>query len=598
MMQVERRNWATLAALAGLALVLAGWGALQGTASGAKLLPHGYCFTWDPTLLWSHVIGDTLIGLAYVSIPLTLLHIVLKRRELPFGWIAVLFAVFITSCGVTHLIDVWTVWQPVYWLSAAVRIITAVASVLTALVLVRQAPLILALPTTAQLKQAKQALEAEVAHRRAAEEALLRERAELARRVQERTHELAQATTVAEAAHAAADEANRMKDRFLAKVSHELRTPLQSTLSWAQVLRQSTLDPERTTQAADRIIHNVNTQARLIDDLLDISTILSGKLSLRPERVRAGSVIGKAADMVRPVAAQRHVSIEVSGDETTATATAIATTDAGPAQADVLMDTDPVRLQQVVWNLIHNAVQASPDGGRVAVRHHASDGHLFIEVQDWGRGIASEDLPHLFEPFRSGLADHAPGGLGLGLAITRSIVDMLGGELHVHSDGPGHGALFSLKLPMAVGAERAQTDPSAPLNDDERSELAGLHVLYVEDEADIAESGRLVLTELGLHVTACMSYQDAARQITSQRFDMLLSDLNLGAGHTALDLLNLMRSLPQGQDVPAIVLSAYGSQEDRKASERAGFAGHVVKPAESTCLARTMLEVLHAEHAV
>lgn len=224
------------------ALLLPAMLAAQNGAPGS-LLPHGYCFTWNPALLWTHVASDSLIGAAYVSIPLTLVHLVRKRADLPFNWIVVLFAVFIVSCGATHWVEVWTVWHPDYWLSANVKLVTAVASVLTAVALVGLIPGILAIPSTAQLRAARDALEAEVANRRRAEASLLEERAVLERRVLERTEQLSKATAQAQAAHAAAEEANRLKDRFLAKVSHELRTPLQSTLTWAQVLKQSVHDP-------------------------------------------------------------------------------------------------------------------------------------------------------------------------------------------------------------------------------------------------------------------------------------------------------------------------------------------------------------------
>jgi signal transduction histidine kinase len=575
---VGSRKWLATVFAAILATAFGGWWLGQRAEPGS-LLPHGYCFTWNPALLWSHVLSDASIGMAYVSIPVTLLHLVRKRTDMPFNWIVVLFAVFIVSCGLTHVVEVWTVWQPDYWLSASVKIVTAVASVLTAIALVRLVPRLLAIPTLAQLTEAKHALEAEVASRRLAEEALRQERSELARRVMERTDELARATTVAEASHAAAEEANRMKDRFLAKVSHELRTPLQSTLSWAQVLKQSTTDAARTTQAADRIMHNVSAQARLIDDLLDISTILSGKLSLRPERINAGAVIRKAADIVRAAAAHRQITIDVVGDEVKA-----------------VMDTDPVRLEQVLWNLVNNAVQASPDGGKIAVRFHTANTWLFIDVQDWGRGIDAADLPHIFEPFRQGSGGgQSHRGLGLGLAITRSIIDVIGGELHAHSDGPGRGATFSLKLPMStVSTGDVGDEAEAPLSASESAQLVGLRVLYVEDEVDIAESGRLILTNLGLDVTVCLSYHEAARRITGDTFDLLLSDLNLGGGHTALDLLSLLHGQPHGKDVPALVLSAYGSAEDRKTSERAGFVGHIVKPAGALQIARAMLEALAA----
>ncbi|HEY2559269.1 MAG TPA: hybrid sensor histidine kinase/response regulator [Caldimonas sp.] len=579
MLRPVRLEWivpAGLLAAIGIVAVLA-------THKGGpgSLLPHGYCFTWNPALLWTHVASDSLIGAAYVSIPITLLHLVRKRTDLPFNWIVVLFAVFIVSCGATHWVEVWTVWNPDYWLSANVKLVTAVSSLLTAAALVGLIPHILAIPSVEQLSAARDALEVEVGNRRRAEATLLDERAELEHRVLERTEQLSQATALAQAAHAAAEEANTLKDRFLAKVSHELRTPLQSTLTWAQVLKQSVQDPAQASHAAERIMHNVRSQARLIDDLLDLSRILSGKLRLEVQEVDGAKVIEKAAEVVRSATLARGVSIDVSSD--------------GKA---VVMQTDPVRLEQVVWNLINNAVHASPEGGRVQVAYAATRGRLRVEVKDWGRGIDAVDLPLIFEPFRQ--APGAPNshrGLGLGLAITRSIVHLFDGELHAHSDGPGRGASFVVELPMSTGADEAESAIAQDVGDEDRQRLRGLRVLYVEDEEDIAEGGRLLLSSLGVQVEVCLRFEEASARVPKGGFDVLLCDLNLGDGHDALELLAILRRSPDGARVPAVVLSAYGGAEDRDATGRAGFRSHIVKPADANTVARALLDALRERRA-
>jgi signal transduction histidine kinase len=556
------------------ALLLPAMLAAQNGAPGS-LLPHGYCFTWNPALLWTHVASDSLIGAAYVSIPLTLVHLVRKRADLPFNWIVVLFAVFIVSCGATHWVEVWTVWHPDYWLSANVKLVTAVASVLTAVALVGLIPGILAIPSTAQLRAARDALEAEVANRRRAEASLLEERAVLERRVLERTEQLSKATAQAQAAHAAAEEANRLKDRFLAKVSHELRTPLQSTLTWAQVLKQSVHDPAQAAQAAARIMHNVGSQARLIDDLLDLSRILSDKLRLELQEVDAVKVVEKAAEVVRSATVARRVSIDVLGDG-----------------RPLIMQIDAVRLEQVVWNLVNNAVHASPEGGRVEVRYERAGARLRVEVIDFGRGIDAADLSLIFEPFRQAQGpQNAHRGLGLGLAISRSIVQLFGGELRAHSDGPGRGASFVVDLPLSVeGVVAEGIASSKDVGVEHRERLRGLRVLYVEDEPDIVEGGRVLLSSLGVEAEVCASFAQAAARIPKGGFDILLSDLNLGDGHDALELLTILRRSPGGAHIPAVVLSAYGGAEDRQRTRQAGFHGHVVKPAHAAAVARALLD--------
>ena len=570
-----RTTLLAMAALGAALVLIAGERGAPGS-----LLPHGYCFTWNPSLLWTHVLSDSLIGLAYVSIPITLLHLVRKRTDLPFNWIVVLFAIFIVSCGTTHWIEVWTVWNPDYWLSATVKIVTAFASVLTSIALVGLVPRILAIPTVAQLTAAHDALAAEVTIRRQVEEELRRERAALEQRVAERTDELARATATAEAAHAEADEANKLKDHFLAKVSHELRTPLQSTLSWAQVIKAAgASDPERAAQATTHIVHNVRSQARLLEDLLDISRILSGKLRLELQLADAAQVIEKAIGVVRSAAAGSAVTIDAAGDGSTA-----------------VIRTDPVRLEQIVWNLINNAVQASPDGAKVQVRWQVDAVRLRVEVRDWGRGIEPRDLPHVFEPFRQGTGG-SQRGLGLGLAIARSIVELFGGSLQATSEGLQRGATFTVELPVvAVDVDGAHADEVA-LDAGERAALAGLRVVYVEDEPEIGEAGRIMLASFGIRVDLCPTYADAARRIAAGDFDVLLSDLALDGGHRADELLDILQR-SSAAAAPALVLSAHGSHHDRVASARNGFARHLVKPADWNEVARAIATLVRCAPVV
>ncbi len=576
---IRRLSAATgVAVAAALALL-----ATQRHTPGA-LLPHGYCFTWNPALLWTHVTSDSLIGLAYISIPLTLLHLVRKRADMPFNWIVTLFATFIVSCGATHWIEVWTVWNPDYWLSGSVKAITAAASVMTAVSLVYLVPRILAIPSSAQMDATLAALEREVARRRLVEEELRAERAELERRVEARTAELAVASAAAQAARAVADDANRQKDRFLAKVSHELRTPLQSTLTWAQALSLSVDDPQRARLAAARIIHNVRVQARLIDDLLDISRALSGKLQLAWQRADAVQAVQRAVDVVRDAARAQDVMIDWTSDSP---GTPVAT--------------DPARLEQVAWNLVSNAVHASAPHGRVRVAmHQSADGTLRLVVEDQGRGIAAADLPHIFEPFlQAGVEGNRHQGLGLGLAIVHNIVTLFGGEIVAASDGPGHGARFSVTLPPAPERESqdAPPTPAAALADTEMQRLQGLRVLYVEDEPELGEGVRQVLTALGVVVRWCRTFDDARQRIAESvphgAVDVLLSDLALDGDHIGLALLPLLRATPGGASIPALIISAHGSEADRRRSMAAGFAAHLVKPVDGAEMARALLAALH-----
>ena len=410
-----------------------------------SLLPHGYCLAWDPALLWTHVVSDSLIGLAYVLIAITLRHLVRKRAGLPFDWFVLLFATFIVSCGATHWIEVWTVWHPDYWLGGTVKAVAAAASLLTAGALMLLVPRILAIPTVADLSVAKAALEREVAQRRAVEDELRVERTLLEQRVALRTRDLELAIEQARAAREVAEAASLQKDRILAKVSHELRTPLQSTLSWSQVLRRPDLDPERAARAADRIVYNVRLQARLIDDLLDISRILSGHLHLDCQAVDVLEVIDRAVDMVRSAAQDKGVSLD-------------RVSHLGPAST---LLTDPARLEQLVCNLLSNAVQASASGGRVLLTVDLTETDLQLAVRDAGAGISADDLPHIFEPFWQGGGKRGGHrGLGLGLAIVRHIVTLFEGRVTASSPGLGQGAEFAVHLPLQRRAGQ-QAGPGA-----------------------------------------------------------------------------------------------------------------------------------------
>ena len=571
------RPWAVVSA-SGVGLIgLLTW-LMERRGVPGSLLPHGYCFTWDPALLWTQVVSDSLIGVSYVSIPITLLHLVRKRKDVPFDWIVLLFATFIVSCGATHWIEVWTVWHPDYWLGGMVKAITAASSLLTAAALMLLVPRILAIPTLAELTTAKAALELEVAQRRAVEDELRLERVDLEQRVALRTRDLELAIEQARAARAAAEEANLQKDRFLAKVSHELRTPLQSTLSWAQVLRRDDLDPVQAARAADRIVHNVRQQARLIDDLLDISRILSGNLHLDYQAVDVLEVIDRAVDVVRSAAHDKGVSLE-----------RVSHLDRAPT-----LQTDPARLEEVVWNLLSNAVQASASGGRVVLSVDVTDSELQLTVRDTGAGISASDLPHIFEPFRQG--GGAPGGhrgLGLGLAIVRHIVTLFDGRVSAASAGLGQGAEFLVHLPLqAVAAPQAGPDADGRLEPYESGLLQGVRVVYVEDEPDIAESCHSMLTSLGMRVEVFVRFADAQRRLQQGGFDLLLTDLNLDAGRTGLDLLHELRLTPHGRDMPALILSAFGSEADRSASRAAGFDDHLVKPLDAQQVSRAILAAM------
>jgi signal transduction histidine kinase len=324
----------------------------------SPFIPHGHCYLWQPGLVWLHIISDSCIAFAYYSIPITLVYFVQKRKDLPFDWIFLLFGAFIVACGTTHLMEVWTLWHPTYWLSGAIKAVTALVSLYTALELIPLVPKLLALPSPAQLEAANQELRSQIVERERAELQIRTLNAQLEQRVTERTAELEAANQLkdellvrAQAARAEAETANRMKDNFLAIISHELRTPLNPILGWCKLLMSRKFDQTRIDNAIATIERNAKLQVQLIDDLLDVSRIIQGKLSLNVSPVNLASVILAALETIRLAAETKSIQLVTRFD------------------ADVEeVEGDPTRLQQVMWNLLSNAVKFTPQPGQTHLK--------------------------------------------------------------------------------------------------------------------------------------------------------------------------------------------------------------------------------------
>ncbi|HEX8561036.1 MAG TPA: PAS domain S-box protein [Pyrinomonadaceae bacterium] len=376
-------------------------------------------------------------------------------------------------------------------------------------------------------------------------------------------------------ARAEAEQANRVKDEFLATVSHELRTPLTAILGWAHLLRGGELQDEGAARALETIERNARAQAQLIDDLLDVSRIVTGQLRLDVAPVSPHSFIDAAVEAVRPAAEAKGVRLQKVMD----------------TGVETVMG-DPARLQQVMWNLLTNAVKFTPRGGRVQVRLERVNSHVEIAVADTGTGIPPEFLPHVFERFRQ--ADQRTtrrhGGLGLGLAIVRHLAELHGGAVRADSAGEGAGSTFTVTLPVAPVHRRAEAGASArPSARDVAhahecpERLDGLRVLVVDDEQDARELLAAGLGQCGARVTTASSAREALEALAAQRFDALVSDIGM-PGEDGYELIGRVRALPPeaGGMTPAVALTAYARTEDRLRAMRAGFEMHVSKPVELT----------------
>lgn len=373
------------------------------------------------------------------------------------------------------------------------------------------------------------------------------------------------------AARGEAEAANRSKDEFLAMVSHELRTPLNAITGWAAMLLQGKLDEARTRRAIETIERNARAQAQLIDDLLDISRIISGKLRLTAGKVDVASVAEMALESVRLAADAKGVTLETSIDD---------------AAGAITGDSD--RVQQIIWNLLTNAIKFTPKGGRVTLRVVRSAETLTIEVADTGQGIDEAFLPYVFERFKQadGSPTRAKGGLGLGLAIVRHLIELHGGQIEARSEGAGKGATFVVSLPLQAPIRAHSGTTVAPSFDPKRDllrprEVEGLRVLVVDDEPDARELLKTVLESCRVDVTTAASAAEGFEQLKSLRPDVVLSDIGM-PGEDGLSFIRRVRALPRedGGRVPAVALTAYARLEDRTRALLAGFNGHMAKPVE------------------
>jgi PAS domain S-box-containing protein len=376
--------------------------------------------------------------------------------------------------------------------------------------------------------------------------------------------------TAAQSARAEADSANGVKDEFLATLSHELRTPLTSILGWSHLLAEGKLDKQQTARAIETIARNARAQGRLIDELLDISRIITGKLCLDLRAVKLAPLIQAVVDDVRPAAHARSINLKVAFNS-----------DVGPILGD------PDRLQQIVWNLLTNAIKFTPRGGDVHVRLERNDSHIVMSVHDSGQGIVPELLPHVFERFRQADSSNtrSNGGLGLGLAIVSQLVELHRGTVTAESSGENTGTTFRVMLPLPrlreVPNAAEKTDPKNERNSPTTAQhsLSGLRVLVVDDELDTRELVTAVLATCGAKVVSVGSATDALDQMERQRFDLLISDIGMPEMN-GYDLIRRIRQLAeeQGGRTPAVALTAYAGIEDRKRALAAGYEMHIPKP--------------------
>lgn len=549
---------------------------IANSSSPDGFMPHGHCYLWQPGVLWLHLISDSLITLAYFSIPITLVYFVRKRKDLEFNWMFVCFAIFILACGTTHLMEIWNIWHADYWLSGSIKAITALASIPTAILLVRLVPTALALPSPSALAAINEQLQREITVRKRTEHTLHQKNIDL-------------------------KNATLAKSRFLATMSHELRTPLNAIIGFSEVLKDGLFGKlsQKQNTYISQIFNSGQHLLALINDILDLSKIEAGKMTLDTDEVALNKLLQACLDDFTDRAEKRDIVLQFEAHE-----------------GDDCIIADERKLRQIVYNLLSNAVKFTPGGGEVRLSWHpvkrselrivAEEGmatrllplppsnfeeFIEIRVSDNGIGISSQDLPNLFQTFvqldSSLTRQHE--GTGLGLNMISRLAELHGGTVGVAS-APGQGTHFVVWLPWRKTKANdliASPDPADSIGSPSLQKPA-LQVLIIENDQSAAELLRIHLESAGFQAQWAPDAASALDLARQQPPDLITLDLLL-PDSSGWEVLDKIKTMSQLDTVPVVIVSILA---DEMMETQKGFALGVAKMLQKPVARKTLLDAI------
>lgn len=514
--------------------------------SSENFMPHGHCFLWQPGTLWLNVGSDALIAGSYFLIPVALYYFVRRRRkEIPYAWLPLMFGAFILLCGATHVMEILTVWHPIYREAGALKLATGVASFGTL------ASLLYIMPHAMQLQSPRQ----------------------LQSEVDERTGELVALNAKLRAEIVARDtaeqqlrDANRRKDEFLAVLAHELRNPLAPIRNSLELLETPRAEESQLLWGRKVIARQLHHMSLLLDDLLDVSRITRGKLDLKIQPVDLGTLIGAAVETAKPLMDEKRHTFAVHVPET-----------------PVTLNADPLRLSQALGNLLTNAAKYTEKGGCIVLTAQREPDGLKISVKDNGIGFDAGDAAAMFEMFTqiASPGERPEGGLGIGLSLVKGLVDLHGGTVEARSAGAGQGAEFTISLP---GSLLIVAPANAPLESTPVPSLAAegrRKIVVADDNRDSADSLALLLELDGHDVAVTYSAHGAIDHGREGHPDIVILDIGM-PDMTGYEAARIIREESWGRRVLLIAMTGWGKPEDKERAHRAGFDRHLTKPIEPT----------------